>query len=154
MHQNPGQPRQAATEWYAVAADGASALRITPGFTLGETESGSLALNDPSPDRQWLEFHLDADGLRVEIIAPDLALVDAEGSIHRERPLDDGTRLALPHHTLQMSHDIRLSARSGRLFELIDYSRTPRAPVVDDALADDEWIQKEMIKYESKSYKS
>src|SRR5690606_9303972 len=77
-------------EWYVVTGGGASAFRMTPGLTVGESESGTLALNDREPAHQWVEFVLAEDGEPWAMIVTRDKSLRVEGTTCLRYPLGVG----------------------------------------------------------------
>ena len=127
MQGGPAQPQQEsgrsesppAAEWYAVTGDRASALRIAPGLTVGESATGALALNDPDPQNQWIEFHLgDGGEPSVAVVTREKSLV-ADGTSCMRHRLSVGATIRLPNNTLYVSRDPGMPAVSGPVLEVV-----------------------------------
>lgn len=122
------QGRTGAVDWYVVSTDGQSALRIAQGLKIGETDSGSLALNDPLSGNQWIEFAVNEVGNAwIEVITPDCSIHTESGGRplqrHRVRP---GTTLEFPNNTLHITRDLAVPDRSGPVLEIVEGDRTIR----------------------------
>lgn len=114
----PDSPPVAA-DWYVVTGDGTSALRIVPRLAVGESESGALALNDPDPGNQWIEFDLGDHGEpSVAVITRDKSLV-VDGINRMRQRLCAGATLKLPRNTLYISRNSSLPAPSGPVLEVV-----------------------------------
>lgn len=140
--QAQSQPPEAGTfrEWYVVTGGGASAFRMTPGLTVGETDSGTLALNDRTAAQQWVEFVLADDGEPwASIVTRDRSLrVDGHDCLRH--PLGVGATLRLPNNTLHISHDIGMPELSGLVVEVVHRDIPQRVqdlvgPGLEEALA-------------------
>jgi hypothetical protein len=106
-------------EWYVVTGGGASAVRMMPGLTVGESDSGALALNDPDVGNQWVEFVLADNGEPwATIVTRDKSLRVAGTSCLRH-PLHVGATVRLPNNTLHISHDIRPPRLSETVVEVV-----------------------------------
>ena len=106
-------------EWYVVTRGGASALRMTPGLTVGESDSGALALNDPEVGNQWVEFVVaDSGELWATIVTRDKSLRVA-GTTCLRHPLPVGATVRLPNNTLHISRDIDMPRLSGTVVEVV-----------------------------------
>lgn len=106
-------------EWYVVTRSGASAFRITPGLTVGETDTGALALNDPKAGHQWVEFVLaDYGEPLANIVTRDKSLRVGDSTCLRH-PLQAGATLKLPNNTLHISRDISTSPTTGTVVEVV-----------------------------------
>lgn len=127
-------------QWYVVAGGGASALRMTPGLTVGEWESGALALNDPDPRNQWIEFVLADDGEPwATVVTRDRSLRVAGSTVPRH-PLGVGATVRLPNNTLYISHDTRMPPLSETVVEVVHRDIPERVqdivgPGLEEALA-------------------
>jgi hypothetical protein len=107
-------------EWYVVTGDGA--LRMGPGMTVGESDAGTLTLNDPDEVNQWVVFAFTEHGDPwVIVMAQDKALRVA-GTTCLRHPLGIGTTIRLPDNTLYISRDIRMPRHSGTVIELVQRS--------------------------------
>jgi len=102
----------AAQPWYAVTADGASALRIVPGLTLGEHPDGALALNARAPGARWVIVEIRRGEASFQALESH-RLVARDERVMDHVPLCDGLCLALPNNLLRISRSIRASAASG-----------------------------------------
>jgi hypothetical protein len=106
-------------EWYVVTGGGASAVRMMPGLTVGESDSGALALNDPDVGNQWVEFVLADNGEPwATIVTRDKSLRVAGTSCLRH-PLHVGATVRLPNNTLHISRDIRPPRLSETVVEVV-----------------------------------
>jgi hypothetical protein len=94
------------TGWFAVGDS--SALRIISTLTLGESDTGALAINHPHPERQWVELVVDdgPDIPHLTLLRRDLLMLPAGGHAAARYPIGDGLTLALPHNTLRICRDM------------------------------------------------
>ncbi len=116
----------AGAEWYVVSDHGDSALRITPGLQIGETDEGYLTLNDPDPRHCWIAFDLDAGRPSVEVVdSQHLLVLDGGRGTGRERLLS-GSRLVLPNNTLYISRDFAVPRHDGPALEVLAAGDLPR----------------------------
>jgi len=102
----------AAQPWYAVTADGDSALRIIPGLTLGEHPDGALALNARAPGARWVIVEIRRGEASFRALEAHRLVARDEGGLDHV-PLCDGLCLALPNNLLRISRSIRAPAASG-----------------------------------------
>ena len=142
----PAQPQTrrsetpAFQEWYVVTGGGASALRMTPGLTVGESDSGALALNDPEVGNQWVEFVLADNGEPCATIVTRDKSLRVAGTNCLRHPLGVGATVRLPNNTLHISHDIRMPRLSGTVVEVVHRHIPERlqdlvGPGLEEALA-------------------
>lgn len=103
----------AAAEWYVVSDDGESALRVTPGLQLGETDAGDLTLNDPARERRWIEFDLGDDCQPFVGLVSGRHVMELDGERVDRQPVYSGLRLILPNNTLYVSRDFAVPRRDG-----------------------------------------
>jgi hypothetical protein len=120
--------------WYVVDTAVGAALRILPGLTVGETESGSLALNDRRPDRQWVRFDYDGDRrLWIEAAGDQWMLSDDGRTRHQRLPLESGVTLVLAHVRLCISDDMHAMPADGPTIDVV-----PAKPAHGQTPADDQ----------------
>lgn len=106
-------------EWYVVTGGGASAFRMTPGLTVGESESGTLTLNDREAVHQWIEFVLADDGEPWATIVTRDRSLRVDGATCLRYPLGVGATVQLPNNTLHISRDISMPVLSGTVVEVV-----------------------------------
>ena len=110
-----------AADWYIVSDDGMSALRITHGLQLGETESGALVINSSEPAQRWVEFDLsDPGGPLVRLIAADQVMLRDDGCGLEQFLLSYGVTLQLPNNTLYVGADIVTRRGNGPVLRVTD----------------------------------
>ena len=105
-------------DWYVVT-NSASALRMTGKLTIGESDSGALALNDPEAANQWVELVLAGNGEPWATIVTRDKSLRVGGTTCLRRPLRAGDAIKLPNSTLYVSHDIRKPRPSGTVVEIV-----------------------------------
>ncbi len=117
----------AAPQWYVVAAGGSSAVRIAPGLTVGESEAGALAFNDPDPAHQWIRFDLSGEGAPLMTVARRDKSLLVDEAVLVKHGLTAGSTLQLPHNVLHVSQDTQMPADAGPLVEVVP-RRVPDRP--------------------------
>ena len=94
-------------------------MRIAPGLVVGESDSGALALNDPEPANQWIEFVVSDTGEPWATIITREKSLRVDGATRMRHQLGVGTVVQLPNNTLHVSRDTRMPAHAGQVIEVV-----------------------------------
>lgn len=108
------EPAQQSTqEWYVLTDDAALTLRITRDLSVGETDTGELALNNPDNAAQWLRLRIGADGLLLLTRTQQLTRVAYQESA-------DAAKVVLENEltVLKEANSQAIELRAGTLIEL------------------------------------
>jgi len=128
---NSGELSQFTNHWYVTAGDGDVVVRVFPGMSLGETETGELSLEGSDA---LLSLSIGSDESLVVFVVNGGELESEDGEFCGKRHLafDSAGLIRLPNHILRFDKDI-LTATDAKLLPLAVWrtvgaeNRTPTA---------------------------
>jgi len=101
---NSGELSQFTNHWYVTADDGDGVVRVFPGMTLGETETGELSFDGGDA---LLSLSIGRDELLVFVLdGGELDSEDEEFSGRRHLAFDTVGQIKLPNNTFRFDKDI------------------------------------------------